>query len=145
MAEPIALLIKKIDNSMKKHADRAWSSFGLTLSQGMILHYIAAQPAGTVSQRDIEHRFDLRHPTVSGILKRLEQGGFVEFGTKETDHRIKIVRTTEKACQTGERLRAGRDRMDEHIVKGLTGEEQEQLRALLLRVLDNVSRQEPEE
>ena len=145
MADPIGLIIRRIDIALKKHADRAWGAFDITMSQGMILHFISQQRPGTVSQRDIEHRFGLRHPTVSGILKRLEQSGFVEFGTKEADHRVKIVNETEKAKQVGERLKAGHERMDRQIVRGLTAEEQAQLRSLLLRVLDNISQQEPEE
>ena len=62
----------------------------LTAAQGRILGYLAhiRQP---LCPRDIENEFHLSHPTVSGILSRLEQKEFIRLQTDPDDRRIKRI------------------------------------------------------
>jgi len=137
--EELGLILKRIFHEMKKNADRNMKDFELTMSQFMILDYIGSFPPGQASQRDIEHHFKLKHPTVSGILKRLERNGFVTFAVNEDDRRIKDVALTGKIKTVKERICVSKDQIDEKMVTGLSEEEVEVLKALLNRVLNNIT------
>ena len=56
----------------------ALAQMDLTASQGHIMGYLAHRDQPPCS-RDIEEAFRMSHPTVSGLLSRLEKKGFIEF------------------------------------------------------------------
>ena len=62
----------------------------LTAAQGHIMGFLSRQ-AEPPCPRDVEEAFHLSHPTVSGILSRLEQKGFISLQTDPTDRRCKRI------------------------------------------------------
>ena len=52
-----------------------------------------------VYPKDIERRFNLTHPTVSGLLQRLESKGFLSCEPDPDDRRYKRIVLTEKAAE----------------------------------------------
>ena len=56
---------------MKTSMDNTLASMDLTSAQGHIMGYLAQRSQPPCS-RDIEETFHLSHPTVSGLLSRLE-------------------------------------------------------------------------
>ena len=72
----------------------------LTAAQGPILGYLS-HSSHPPCPRDIEQEFQLTHPTVSGLLSRLEQKGFVELRTDPEDRRIKRIYVLEKGRRKG--------------------------------------------
>lgn len=141
--EDIGLLLKKITDGIRSSADRAFAAYGLTGTQLQYLDCLA-QCGGSASQRELEERFGVSHPTVIGIVSRLREKGFVTVTPDERDRRSRIVRLTQKAYDAGEALRRGKMQMDQRLVEGFAEEEKKQLRGYLLRVLDNVLQEEPE-
>lgn len=137
--EQLGLILKRISNAIKKSVDRDMRDIDITMAQGMVLGFVALHEPGSLSQRDIEHRFGLRHPTVSGILKRLEQNGFVTFEVNADDKRVKNIFTTDKAAQLESRVKKNQKQIEERLTRGLSADELETLRSLLGRVLENVS------
>ena len=109
------------------------------MSQAMVLEYLSNPPADSPSQKDIEHHFNLQHPTVSGILKRLEKHGFIRTEICETDRRAKNIYLTEKAVLVDRRAKSHQALMEETFVRGFTPREVETLRSYLKRVLKNVT------
>ena len=77
----------------------ALARMDLTAAQGHIMGYLAHSPNPPCS-RDIEEAFQLSHPTVSGLLSRLEKKGFIEFRPDEKDRRCKRIHMLPKgqAC-----------------------------------------------
>ena len=69
-----------------------------------------------VYPKNIEKQFSLTHPTVSGILQRLEAKGFITMLPDPADHRCRRVELTEKAeqCQQeiSQHIREMEKRMD---------------------------------
>ena len=88
--------------------------------------------------RDIESEFQLSHPTVSGILSRLEQKCFVELRPDPEDRRCKRIYVLEKGRQCHELMHQTIQNNEERIVEGFTPEEQEQFGALLQRAITNM-------
>jgi DNA-binding MarR family transcriptional regulator len=133
------LLFRLISNTCKKDMDNYMKTFGLTMTQSMIIEYLNNSPPEALTPRAIEQFFELRHPTVSGLLKRLEAGGFIECSVNEKDRRVKDLRVTEKARLIDENAKARIDEYEAAFAAGFSEEEATTLRALLLRVLDNIS------
>ena len=71
---------------------------GLTSAQGRIMFRLMHSKAH-LRARDIEREFCLSHPTVSGILSRLEKKGFIELRPDPADKRCKRIYVLDKASE----------------------------------------------
>ena len=109
----------------------------LTASQGPILGFIAHRKEAPCA-RDIEEQFHLSHPTVSGLLARLEKKGFVEFFPDETDRRCKRIRLTPRGTECIAIMRQTIDRNEIQLVEGFTEEEKDLFFDLLNRAIANM-------
>jgi DNA-binding MarR family transcriptional regulator len=97
----------------------------LTASQGHIIGYLCRR-SDPPCARDIEQFFRLSHPTVSGLLTRLEKKGFLEFFPDEADRRCKRIYILEKGQQVNELMHRTIRTAEEQLVKDFTEEEKEQ-------------------
>ena len=112
-------------------------SMDLTAVQGHIMAYLAhaKQPP---CPRDLEAEFHLTHPTVSGILSRLEQKGFLELRTDPEDRRCKRIYVLEKGWQCHEVMHRTILENERRMTEGFTPEEQELFTGLLRRAIRNM-------
>ena len=115
----------------------ALASMDLTAAQGQILAFLAHHPEPPCS-RDIEEKFQLSHPTVSGLLSRLERKGFIEFRPDENDRRCKRVFLLEKSQQVMELMHKTILSTEAKLVEGFTDTEKEQFSQLLRRAISNM-------
>ena len=115
----------------------ALESMELTASQGHIMAFLAHQDAPPCP-RDIEAEFQLSHPTVSGLLSRMEQKGFIELRTDLEDRRCKRIYILPKGQQCHELMHRTIQENEKRIVRGFTPEEQAQFAALLQRAITNM-------
>ncbi len=109
----------------------------LTASQSRIMGYLAHCETPPCS-RDVEEEFQLSHPTVSGLLSRLEQKGFLEFRPDEEDRRCKRIYVLPKGAESHERMHNTIVSIEARIVQDFTPEEQEQFAGLLHRAIANM-------
>ena len=109
----------------------------LTAAQGHIMGYLAhkSQPP---CPRDIENEFHLSHPTVSGLLSRLEQKDFIELRTDENDRRIRRIYVLPKGKECHDRMHRVIMDNESRMVAGFTEEERAQFAALLTRAIQNM-------
>ena len=115
----------------------ALAEMELTAAQGRIMGYLSHRKEPPCS-RDIEEEFQLSHPTVSGILSRLEQKGFVELRPDPQDRRCKRIYVLEKGWQCHELMHQTIQNNEKRIVEGFTPEEQELFGQLLQRAITNM-------
>ena len=115
----------------------ALESMELTASQGHIMAFLAHQETPPCP-RDIESEFQLSHPTVSGLLSRMEQKGFIELRTDPEDRRCKRIYVLPKGEQCHELMHRTIRENEKRIVEGFTPEEQELFRQLLQRAITNM-------
>ena len=115
----------------------ALAQMDLTASQGRVMGYLARckQPP---CARDVEEEFHLSHPTVSGILSRLEKKDFIEFRPDEQDRRVKRIYLRPKGIEYHERIHRVIRENEQRIVRDFTEEEQRQFAALLERAILNM-------
>lgn len=109
----------------------------LTASQGHIMGYLSHQPEPPCP-RDIEAAFHLTHPTVSGILSRLEQKGFIQQRPDPDDRRCKRIYLTDKGLQCRDTMSRIILENEKRMVQGFTQEEKEQFLSLLQRAIANM-------
>ena len=109
----------------------------LTSSQGHIMAYLAHAKTPPCP-RDLEAEFHLTHPTVSGLLSRLEQKGFLELRTDPEDRRIKRIFVLEKGIQCHEVMHNTIQENELRMVEGFTPEEQELFLDFLQRAIRNM-------
>ncbi len=115
----------------------ALAQMELTAAQGRIMGYIAhhAQPP---CPRDIEEEFRLSHPTVSGLLARLEKKGFLALRPDENDRRCKRIFMLEKGRECIEMMHRTIDENEARMVQGFSEEEKELFRSFLKRSIKNM-------
>jgi len=115
----------------------ALETMELTAAQGHIMAFLAHREAPPCP-RDIESEFQLSHPTVSGILSRLEQKGFIQLRTDPEDRRCKRIYVLEKGWECHELMHQTIQNNEKRIVEGFSPEEQELFGQLLQRAITNM-------
>ena len=115
----------------------ALAQMELTAAQSHILCYITYRKSPPCA-RDIEEAFQLSHPTVSGILSRLEQKEFIEMRPDALDRRCKRIYIREKGLEVDEIMHQTVRSTEERMVQGFTEEEKAQFTDLLCRAIDNM-------
>lgn len=111
--------------------------FELTPSQARIVGYLIHSETPPCA-RDVEAFFDLSHPTVSGILSRMEAKGFIEMRPDANDRRIKRIYPLEKCNACYERIRDCIVDNEKQMVLGFSQEEDEQFKHFLQRAIENL-------
>ncbi len=134
-------LARVLHSSVDRQITAALAEMDLTAAQGHILGYLrcSQQPP---CPKDIETAFQLSHPTVSGLLSRLEKKGFVDLRTDEYDRRCKRIYLLPKGEQCNERIHNLIENFEARIVQDFSPEEKQQLTALLKRAIHNVKEEE---
>ena len=130
-------LIRVLQNCADQAMNNALASMELTAAQGHIMGFILHREIPPCP-RDIEEAFQLSHPTVSGILSRLEQKGFIEFRPDESDRRCKRIYPLSKGLQLHETMHQTILSTEEKLVEGFTEEEKQLFSALLTRAISNL-------
>ncbi|WEV67138.1 MarR family winged helix-turn-helix transcriptional regulator [Bifidobacterium sp. ESL0769] len=146
-ADSLGPLIKVANTLIEKELNNRVASmfegYSLTGPQITLMVYLHDAHGHAVTQREIADRFVLSHPTIRGIVKRLESAGLIKTSQLESDRRQILLELTPE----------GRRLMDVHIddihgvmeqinamiTEGLTGAEQKKLVAALKRIVANFS------
>ena len=118
-------------------ATYALEKLDLTAAQGRIMVFLTMAQSPPCP-RDIENQFHLSHPTVSGLLSRLEQKGFLELRTDPEDRRCKRIYLLDKGYQCHDRMEQAIQEIESQMVRGFTVQEQEQFSQLLQRAIHNM-------
>ena len=109
----------------------------LTASQGHIMGFLAHSQEPPCP-RDIEEKFHLSHPTVSGLLQRLEKKEFIQLKADEHDRRCKRIYVLPKGQECLENMHQVIQTNEKRLVEGFTEEEQAQFAQFLNRAIANM-------
>lgn len=115
----------------------ALAQMELTAAQGHIMGYLAHRSEAPCS-RDIEEEFQLSHPTVSGLLSRLEKKGFIEFRPDANDRRCKRIYILPKGQECNNMMHNTIQSNEERMVQGFSEAEKAQFAHLLQRAIENM-------
>lgn len=135
---PIGFYFRRINQTIEKIVNRKSKSMDLTKSQCDLLSYLYKNRNQKIIQRDIEHYFHISNPTVTGILNRLSQKGYIERIKSEDDRRIHYIQITKKTDELCSCFLAQKEMIDKMLTKGMDDQEKIVLKNLLSLVLDNL-------
>ncbi len=138
MMSDVGFLLKVIQENAERHANQIFKTVDLTSSQVRVLKLLRSRGSERTTQKDIEHYLKVSHPTVVGILQRLEQKGFIRTEFDGPDKRDKYVYRTKKEEELFEQMKSHHDAMERLLTNGLTQEQVVQLKELLKTVYENV-------
>lgn len=130
--------IKLIYNLIKKQINRSVQELGLTCSQSGILIYILLNKNEQLSQRDIEHIFNLSNPTVNGILNRLEKKEFIKREVSSIDKRIKYIYPLKKAEEFEKKLEQQKEIDNKIMLKNINEQELNIFYSVLGKIKSNL-------
>ena len=116
----------------------ALDKLDLTAAQGRLMAFLAHRGEQPTYAKDVEAEFHLSHPTVSGLLSRLEQKGFLELKTDPNDRRSKRIVISEKGMASHERMHSVIMDNESRIVQGFSEDEKAQFAQFLHRAIENV-------
>ena len=109
----------------------------LTAAQGHIMGFLARSKTPPCP-RDIEEAFHLSHPTVSGLLQRLEKKEFIQLIADDHDRRCKRIHVLPKGRECQENMHQVIQTNEKRLVEGFTEEEQAKFAELLNRAIANM-------
>lgn len=138
MKEHYGFYLKRIHLEIDQRMNEKLKDLNLTKSQLDILLYLLRHQDENISQRDIEKKFSISNPTVTGILNRLEAKGYIERHISKEDARSKLVRITPSVLLLDGELRANLDMIESLIVKGLSDRQKDEFLNCLKVVLRNL-------
>lgn len=130
---------KILNTYLEQILNREVTQMELTSAQSHVIGYLTHVPEPPCA-RDLEEYFGLSHPTVSGMLSRMEAKGFIQFRPDEKDRRIKRIYLLERGKACSVRTQAVIRDNEQLIVEGFTAEEIAQFDAFLDRAIENLGR-----
>ncbi len=130
-------LIKITSSRFRSRADALAQSYDLTGTQMHLLHYIESH-GGSVQQKEIVRFMRVSHPTVIGLLSRMEKKGFIRSEQDPQDHRNRIIHLTPMANEVTQNAFEDMKKSNEAARKGFSEEEYNQLVRYLIRVYENL-------
>ena len=128
---------KKINIALDTYLNERLASTDLTAAQGNVLFFIL-EHSGVHSTR-IHKQLGISRGTVSGLIKKLREKGYVSFSSCDTDDRQKPILVTEKADALREALIGWQRELEEMVFRDFTPEERAALGRLQEKMLRNIS------
>lgn len=106
----------------------------ITVMNGWILRYLSKNEGKEIFQKDIENEFGITKSTVAGIIKLMEQKGFITRVSVPRDARLKQLVLTDMGREYEEKMGSQMRRNNMQLQKNITDEELE----TFLRVIDKI-------
>lgn len=138
MEREIGFYLKKIFQMMEKNLNKDLEDIDLTGMQAHVLIYLYKNRKNIINQRDIEREFELTNPTVNGILKRLENKGFIKRVVSLNDARNKEIMITDKSISLIVEMKKKAKNMENKMTSGITKEELDTFYQVIKKMFNNV-------
>lgn len=133
----LGYLIKNINDKLKTKADADLKEHNLTLSQCRVLEFLNSR-GGQATQKEIEDFLEVSHPTVVGIVNRMEQNGHLTCWVDGKDRRNKIVQITPQSAAFAHSMTQRIDDSEARMLQSLTQEEIETVIKALRVIYQNI-------
>ena len=139
--EPIVLThLKMVEHLAKRIGDEHLKQIDLTQSQADVIVLLAHESDKVFRQRDIERALNYSNPTVTGLINRLEQKGFIVRRVDTEDSRARIISLTDKALHIIEEIYESIRQTEQMLLDGFSEEEIQTLQPLMARLANNALR-----
>lgn len=93
---------------------------------------------GSMSQKELARVLRQTPPSVTNAIQKMEQKGYILRQPDEKDQRVLRLHLTEKSQRYLSQVKQTFRQMEAELFEGISKEEKEELRKILLRMLHNI-------
>lgn len=129
-------ILKRIHHKMEQKGNFLLKEEGLTMVQAHAILFLVHCENHCSSMKELEKDLCIAQSTVAGLVSRMEKGGFLEIYPDLEDKRVKNVKLTEKAEESGQRILERVMETDGRVLEAFTPVEQTMF-VQLLEKLEN--------
>ena len=136
----VGRLIHILSHTMKRHNPaEVMENDDLTTMQKHVLKFILLETMHRdLYQKDIEEEFQIRKPTVTGILQLMEKNGLIRRESVAQDARLKRIVLTQKARDLHRQIEADILAFESNLARGISEEEQEVFLRVAKKMQENL-------
>ncbi len=134
--------IKYINKEIRRIFDERFKCYDITKSQMDVLIFLQEHCNEDISQKDVQDYLHISNPTVTGLVNRLEEKGFITRSTSHEDKRLRYLRLTDagmKICQDNYDTLLF---LESKLVDGLNTEQKKELLVSLQTMYNNLVKEE---
>mgnify|MGYP003150991954 CR=1 FL=1 len=135
--EDLGILIHDTGRLLRKNFERRGQAFGLSTAQWRLLVRVVRERNPT--QARLAELMEIEPISVSRLIDRMEQGGWVRRCAHETDRRVKRVVPTDKSLAAYSKIKAVAADLFEDALQGVDEEQREVLMTALVTMVANLS------
>lgn len=110
---------------------------GITYRQSLVLAWLAIE--GELSQAELAAKMLVEPPTLVGILDRMERDGWITRNDCPSDRRKKLIRATEAAEPTWEKIADCGKAIRAQATEGFSPDELNTLKEMLGKIAHNLN------
>ena len=132
-------LIKHLHKMFEQQINENMTSVNVTRSQMEVLvyTYIKSKNGIEVNQVDLEKDLNLKNPTVTGLISRLEKKGYMKREKSSKGPNYKSVLITDEGIRIIEEGKRITDNVEKEMFSVLDKDEKKELTRLLQKVIDS--------
>ncbi len=140
--ERLASLLKMISEKLEKKMNSQLKKYGVTFTQlSIIVLLYTSDREADYSMKELERIFQVSQQTMAGVIKRLEQKGFIGSYSDLHDKRVKRVRLTPSGTNLGESVFSEMKNNEVLLENAVTDEERKTLLELLRKIYNYLDEQ----
>ena len=133
--DSIGFLLGSICKVRRNTANEMLAQYGIHAGQDILLYYLNQEDGKTVSQ--LLEDICVQPATISNTINRMVANNLIKKVKDENDMRVSRIFLTEKGKEVFSEVKDVWNILEVQTVEGLTDEEKQVLKKLLLRLLSN--------
>lgn len=130
-----------IEKELNKQFAEIFRDYSLTGAQISLMIYLYESKARQITQKEVADAFVLSHPTIRGIVKRLEANKLIASKRLENDQRQIVLKLSDKGFNLIDKnivkIRSIMTNVNTRITKGLSDREISELEQVLSKISAN--------
>jgi len=138
----LGFLIHDIARLLRKRFDARAAGTGLSSAQWRLLFRLIRDEG--LPQARLAEVLDIEPISVSRLLDRMEEGGWIERRPHATDRRVRVIYATAKARDAFGEVKGMVEDIYEEAMAGLTADARRQMIASLEQIRTNVAEGDPD-
>ncbi len=136
-SDNFGLLVHTVERLLRKRFEKRGAAYGLSSAQWRLLFRLHKEPG--ISQARLAEILDVEPISVSRLLDRMQQAGWIERREDAEDRRVRTIHPTDKALEGFETMRGIAREVFEEALEGLSREDRATITRGLNRIIENLS------
>lgn len=133
----LGFLIHDAARLMRRRFEARASGLGLSAAQWRLLVHVAKEDG--VAQARLAELLEIEPISVSRLIDRMEEGGWIERRADAADRRVRMIFPTEKSLEAYAGVKSMAGEVYEHALADLTPDDRRFLVKGLLKIIENLS------